>query len=594
MDNFIFKGISSESFKIVVNSLPPISKPAMRVEETSINGVDGTTFEDLGYGSYDKKIKITITENNIDELIGWLNGEGELVLSNEPDKYYKAKVIGQIDFKRLIKYEPVEVTFRVQPFKYEYNEEKSMLLEQEATGTEIEINDGKVLNISVDGRSTQEGTPTPEASIEIQNVGNDGTVEIKQTGKNIFDINATYISDSASIDINENDIIVTSYSTGLARVQFPIDYKLNTKYTLSFDATILEGLNIGLIPNVRIRKNNSSLAITELIMTEDKTHYEAIIPPLEEEGYELWLYLKTDASISGIMTVKFENIQIEKGTVATEYKPYIKEEICTIVLDEPLRSLPNGTKDMLKIENDKLSVHRFIGSVVLDGNETWKNNGNAINTNGYYEFSTVISDMPTTQVGLLCNKFQVGNVYDSSKEQVRNREDNKIYINILSSRLESTDIEGFKTWLSTNNVEVLYELEYPMVTETVDKTGKYTMSEGAIIISNSDDANMVVTYIGNKLIVNNKGNDKAKPIIKIKGTSYIEFILNDNMLFSYIFPDGEDTVIIDSQKQDAYLDTVLKNRNMSGEFPIFEKGENVITWYGTVENIEITQKSRWI
>ena len=132
MDNFSFKGISSTSFNIIVNSLPPISKPAMRVEETEIDGVDGTIFEDLGYESYDKKIKITITENNIDKLISWLNGEGNLVLSNEPDKYYKAKVISKIDFERLIKYEPVEVTFRVQPFKYK-NELKEFNIAKETS-----------------------------------------------------------------------------------------------------------------------------------------------------------------------------------------------------------------------------------------------------------------------------------------------------------------------------------------------------------------------------------------------------------------------------------------------------------------------------
>lgn len=132
MDNFSFKGISSTSFNIIVNSLPSISKPAMRVEETEIDGVDGTIFEDLGYESYDKKIKITITENNIDKLISWLNGEGNLVLSNEPDKYYKAKVISKIDFERLIKYEPVEVTFRVQPFKYK-NELKEFNIAKETS-----------------------------------------------------------------------------------------------------------------------------------------------------------------------------------------------------------------------------------------------------------------------------------------------------------------------------------------------------------------------------------------------------------------------------------------------------------------------------
>ena len=129
MDNFIFKDISSENFNIIVNSLPPISKPTMRVQETIIDGVDGSLIEELGYESYEKKIKITITKNNVDEIIKWLNGEGNLVLSNESDKYYKANVIGQINFERLMKYLPTEVTFRVQPFKYKLNEESIELTE---------------------------------------------------------------------------------------------------------------------------------------------------------------------------------------------------------------------------------------------------------------------------------------------------------------------------------------------------------------------------------------------------------------------------------------------------------------------------------
>lgn len=96
------------------------------------------------------------------------------------------------------------------------------------------------------------------------------------------------------------------------------------------------------------------------------------------------------------------------------------------------------------------------------------------------------------------------------------------------------------------------------------------------------------------LVVTNKGNYTSKPIITIIGSGTIELIVNDNTLFSYTFPDGEDTVVIDSEKQDAYLDTVLKNRNMSGEFPILEIGENTISWNGTITSIEISSKSRWL
>ena len=62
----------------------------------------------------------------------------------------------------------------------------------------------------------------------------------------------------------------------------------------------------------------------------------------------------------------------------------------------------------------------------------------------------------------------------------------------------------------------------------------------------------------------------------------------------YTFPEGENTVYLDSEKQDAYDGDALKNRNMEGEFPIFEKGINVITWSGTITYLQITKYSRWL
>lgn len=139
MDSFNFKGIESTEFNIIVNSLPPITKPTMRVEEITIDGVDGSQYEELGYESYEKSIMITLKENNVDAIIGWLNGEGNLILSNEPDKYYKAKIINQIDFERLLKFEPVEVEFIVQPFKYSAVEEP---IESESGDNIIVVNSG--------------------------------------------------------------------------------------------------------------------------------------------------------------------------------------------------------------------------------------------------------------------------------------------------------------------------------------------------------------------------------------------------------------------------------------------------------------------
>ena len=124
MDSFTFKNTSSTSFEgLCVTSLPPITKPSMRTEEIKIDGRDGSIFRDLGYSTYKKTIDLVkIGDVDIEDLKSWLDGEGKLILSNESDKYYNAKVIDDIDYSRLILYDKDKITFLVQPYKYSTTE----------------------------------------------------------------------------------------------------------------------------------------------------------------------------------------------------------------------------------------------------------------------------------------------------------------------------------------------------------------------------------------------------------------------------------------------------------------------------------------
>jgi len=94
--------------------------------------------------------------------------------------------------------------------------------------------------------------------------------------------------------------------------------------------------------------------------------------------------------------------------------------------------------------------------------------------------------------------------------------------------------------------------------------------------------------------VNNIGLEIAKPIITLEGTGTIEISINNNTIFKYTFPDNETKVVIDSIEEEAYLEGVYKNRNMLGEFPKLQIGENTITWTGTLTKIKIEPKSRWL
>lgn len=114
---------------------------------------------------------------------------------------------------------------------------------------------------------------------------------------------------------------------------------------------------------------------------------------------------------------------------------------------------------------------------------------------------------------------------------------------------------------------------------------KYLKDEKSIILDINNETSLKIT---------NVGLEKSKPIITLEGTGTIEISLNGFNLFKYVFPENEKKVVIDSLEEEAYLDNVLKNRNMLGTFPIFEVGENTISWSGNLTQISIEPKSRWL
>lgn len=126
---------SREISGLLISELPPITKPQMRVKETVIDGVDGSIIEELGYESYDKTIVIGLKAGaDVDEVTEYFTGSGNVIFSNEPNKYYRASIINGIDYARLLRFRVAKVTFRVQPFKYEAEE-----AEINNTGTSNEL-----------------------------------------------------------------------------------------------------------------------------------------------------------------------------------------------------------------------------------------------------------------------------------------------------------------------------------------------------------------------------------------------------------------------------------------------------------------------
>ena len=121
MHNYIvINGKSSDLINgLLIQNLPPITKPQQRAQVEEIDGRDGDLIDFLGYAAYDKSFDVGLYGNYcINKILDYFNMSGMVTFSNEPDKFYRFTSLSQIDFNRLLRFKTATVTMHVQPFKY--------------------------------------------------------------------------------------------------------------------------------------------------------------------------------------------------------------------------------------------------------------------------------------------------------------------------------------------------------------------------------------------------------------------------------------------------------------------------------------------
>ena len=153
---------------LIIQSLPPISKPKMRTSIEEIDGRDGDIVTRLGYAAYDKEVSIGLHGDfNIDDAIAFLNSEGEVVFGNEPDKYYRYQILDQIDFERLIRFRTAKVKMHVQPYKYDAVDRTFDIVNQFLHVEDSTASRFGITVTSSDGSVRVSGRATSDVDIEV-------------------------------------------------------------------------------------------------------------------------------------------------------------------------------------------------------------------------------------------------------------------------------------------------------------------------------------------------------------------------------------------------------------------------------------------
>lgn len=183
----------------------------------------------------------------------------------------------------------------------------------------------------------------------------------------------------------------------------------------------------------------------------------------KETGY---YFLRVFTENNAIGIAKF-NLMVEENTVATTYEAY-QESLAEALLDEPLRSLPNGVCDEIRLGQlirrvGKTSVAE-LGNWILNTKYTTDNNLCFTYTKDDAKYlGDVISDKFSThpQSGL---SLDMELIHMSGTSSVTPN-CGVIFIKINKDKLQTQDNNGFKAWAKENPITIYYELIEPIITD---------------------------------------------------------------------------------------------------------------------------------
>lgn len=180
------------------------------------------------------------------------------------------------------------------------------------------------------------------------------------------------------------------------------------------------------------------------------------------------LYSNSSWSGSQGVTTTFKDLMISKE--GGSYEPY-KESITTMPLLHDMRSLPNGTRDTIYYKDGKWYDEQRVGQVILNGSEAWFGYRGEANTYTHRVFAVgngIIS--ANINANIMSDRFSLNMsaILNANENGIYCYSNNVLYIAIDKTLLTGVTPSDFKTWLSENNTEVIYELAEPIITEIID------------------------------------------------------------------------------------------------------------------------------
>lgn len=339
----------------------------------------------------------------------------------------------------------------------------------EAEGKNIHIDDSAeepFVDISLHGESTQNGTPTPDNPIEIENV--EGNIEFKVEGKNKFNVQDTNnVTEGITVD-NEGWITVTGDNTDGTATKYFNYYtnNLNLKTGTNFNV-IVEVKNVSGTGSASFVSVNSSSQqfktnfYRNFSVLANNTIYNSINETSDEflGNTGLRTFISFSAGQSGSITFRLS--VLEDTTITPEnfdYEPY-KSQVATFPLGEEKLMEGSYLADG--------GIHHKRKQVVFDGSddEGWSKDPNQANSSTDYFYIRNIGININNIDSVICNYFKKGSstVEGFWATTVFCITINKTATGIVESDTKDQRVAKWKAWLLEHPIIVEYDLAEPEI-----------------------------------------------------------------------------------------------------------------------------------
>lgn len=174
---------------------------------------------------------------------------------------------------------------------------------------------------------------------------------------------------------------------------------------------------------------------------------------------------------------------------------------------------------------------------------------------------------------------------------------NILFQNDIKQKLR--EIKGLlsqaKTLAFDDSPNFFYKIKRAQISDTetvIKQSGVFSVEFYAEPFEFESSSVLEYKNVYSNLLIRNNTTYFSQPVFKIFGQGNIKLFVNDELVEVKNINEG---ITIDSQMQEAYYNDNNLNHQMSGSFPTFEIGENVIKLEGNnIDKIEILPQWRWL